>query len=243
MSLYQKHRPHRFKDVVAQETITTILKNQVRRGMRAHSYLFTGPSGVGKTSVARILTLALNCEKPRAGEPCLKCRNCQATLHSNAWDTIELDAATFRGIDGIRELQMWARFAPYSNCKILIMEEVHQFTEPAWNALLRLLEEPAETLTTILCTTELDKVPETARSRCQIFKFQPLSKKDILTKLEMICRKERLSVSLDGLKFISTMASGNLRMAESILEQAINLNHGKPSTGDIRKFIQAQMRV
>lgn len=243
MNLYNKHRPHRFQDIVAQEGVTAILRSQVRRKMTAHSYLFTGPSGVGKTSVARILAMGINCENSRAGEPCLKCQTCQATLHGNAWDTIELDAALFRGIDGIRDLAMWSKFAPYANYKIYIMDEVHQFTEPAWNALLRLLEDPRGRLTIILCTTEPDRVPETARSRCQLFEFTALTKKDILAKLDLISRKERLRIADEGLKFISAMAGGNMRTAETILEQIINLNHGSPGVKEIQRFIQGRMRV
>lgn len=243
MGFYQKYRPHRFGDVVAQEMVTLILKNQVRHKMTHHAYLFTGPSGVGKTSVARILALALNCEKPRAGEPCLRCRSCQSALHGNAWDTVEFDAAMFRGIDGIRDLGTWARFAPYGNYKLYILDEVHQLTEPAWHALLRMLEDPTGTLTIILCTTHPDRVPETARSRCQLFEFEALGKKDILGKLELICRKERLQITSEGLKFIAAMANGNLRTAETMLEQVINLNHGKPRTREIQKFIQGRIRV
>lgn len=243
MGFYQKYRPHRFGDVVAQEMVISILKNQVRRKMTHHAYLFTGPSGVGKTSVARILALAMNCEKPRAGEPCLKCQACQSALHGNAWDTVEFDAAMFRGIDGIRDLSTWAQYAPFTNYKVYILDEVHQLTEPAWNALLRLLEEPVGTLTVILCTTEPKKVPETARSRCQLFEFKSLERKEILERLGMICHKERLQIASDGLKFIAAMANGNLRTAETMLEQVINLNHGKPRTSEIQKFIQGRMRV
>jgi len=164
-------------------------------------------------------------------------------LHGNAWDTIEFDAALFRGIDGIRDLAMWAKFAPYGNYRVFLLEEVHQFTEPAWNAILRLLEEPTGRLATILCTTELDKVPETAQSRCQLFKFKALSKGDILAKLQLICHKERLKMADESLKFIAAMAGGNCRTAETILEQVINLNHGSPNTKEIQRFIQGRMRV
>lgn len=243
MSLYQKYRPLRFQDVVAQESTTTILRNQLKRRMTSHAYLFAGPSGAGKTSVARILALALNCENLRAGEPCLKCQPCQAALHGNAWDTIELDAALFRGIEGVRDLAMWSKFAPYGNYRIYLIDEIHQFTEPAWNAILRLLEEPMGRLTIILCTTQVDEVPETARSRCQLFEFKALSKAEILAKLKMIVLKERLRLSCDGLKFISAMAGGNMRMAETMLEQVIHLNGGSPTPGQIQRFIQGRMKV
>jgi DNA polymerase-3 subunit gamma/tau len=240
MSLYQRFRPHHFKEIIGQDDITLILRNQIKRKKTSHSYLFTGPSGVGKTSAARILSMALNCEHPRAGEPCLKCRTCQASLSGNAWDTAELDTALFRGIDGIRELSSWARFAPYGNYKVYILDEVHQLTDPAWNAILRLLEEPLGKITTILCTTNPTSVPETARSRCQVFEFHPLVKKYIISKLDMVCQKERIHLSESSLKFIAAMAGGNMRTAETMLEQVSNLNHGNPSTAEIQRFIQGR---
>lgn len=156
---------------------------------------------------------------------------------------MEFDAALFRGIEGVRDLAMWAKFAPMGNYKVYIIDETQGLTSPAWDALLRLLEEPIGRITTILCTTRPDNVPETARSRCQTFEFSPLNKKDILAKLELICRKERLKVGTEGLKFVSAMAGGNMRTAETLLEQVINLDGGSPSTKQIQRFIQGKMRV
>ncbi len=241
MSVYQDHRPHRFRDVVGQSEITQLLKTQVHRSATGHSYLFVGPSGVGKTSLARILALAVNCESPRAGEPCLKCQSCQASLHGNSWDTHEFDAATFRGIDAIRELTYNSRFAPFGKFKFLIIDEAHQLTGPAWDALLRLLEEPAPSTKTILCTTEAGAVPVTARSRCQLFEFRPLGKTDILAKLTAVCRKERWAPSVESLRFIAGMADGNLRTAETFLEQAVNLNHLRPNINQVNRFFQGRL--
>lgn len=242
-SLYNKYRPRKFGEVVGQEAIKLILRNQIKAKKTGNAYLFAGPSGVGKTTTARIFAMALNCQEPRAGEPCLKCQACTASLHGNAWDMIELDAATFRGIDGIRDLQQWAMYSPMTNFKIMLMDEVHQFTEPAWNSLLRLLEEPTGKCTIILCTTEVGKVPTTARSRCQLFEFQTLKRDEIFAKLTFVAKKERLGMAQEAIRFIAAMAEGNLRTAETMLEQAISLDHGSPSTSAVKKFLNTMPRM
>ncbi len=241
MSIYQKYRPRHFRDVVGQDEITGILKNQVARHETAGSYLFTGPSGVGKTSVARILAMALNCKALKAGEPCLKCVSCDSVLRGNSWDHREYDAATFRGIDSIRDLTAGSMFAPAGNFKVFIIDEAHALSQPAWDALLRLLEEPAARTKTILCTTAAGAVPATARSRCQLFEFATLSKGAIFGQLAFICKRERWGPSAESLRFIASMAQGNLRTALTMLEQSVNLNHHSPNIRQVKRFWQGRL--
>ena len=240
ISLYQKYRPKRFSELVGQQEIAALLLNQVRKRRTSHSYLFAGPSGCGKTSTSRILAMALNCEHPRAGEPCLKCPHCLPALHGNSADTVELDTATFRGLDGIRELQQWSHFAPWGNYRVYLLEEVHQLTDQAWDALLRLLEEPTERLTTIMCTTKPEKVPETVKSRCQTLMFSALTDNAVAGKLDLICRKEHIAFANGTVKFLASMAQGNLRLAESRLEQVIAYGADK-KPHQLRRFIERQL--
>ena len=239
MSYYQKYRPRRFRDLVGQTVITELLRGQVKRHKLGHAYLFAGPSGVGKTSMARILAMAANCEAPRAGEPCLKCPHCSSALHSMSWDTMEMDAATVRGIDGIRDLQTRSMFTPMGNFKVYVLDEVQQFTQPAWDALLRFLEEPAAQVITIMCTTRPEQVPETAKSRCQVLQFEPITEHDMAIKLEEICRHERVHGN-GTVKFIASMSGGNLRTAETMLEQTVGFGINQQPR-KVRKFIQQQL--
>ena len=237
MSLYQKYRPRKFSEVVGQEDVVGILRNQVRRGRIAHAYLFAGPSGTGKTTIARILATAANCERPRGGEPCLKCQGCSAS----AWDVVEFDAASYRGIDEIREMQTKALLAPIGKRKTYILDEAHMLTEPAFNALLKFLEEPPPHMVLALCTTAPGRIPETVKSRCEYFTLKPLSPKAIAAKLEYIAKHERVELAPASLKFIAGMADGNMRRAETMLEQVIYLDGGKPSHRKVVKFLQAKL--
>lgn len=221
MPYYQKYRPDTFSKVLGQEQITLILSNQVKRHKVANSYLFAGPSGTGKTTCARIMANA---------------------IASSSWDIIELDAARFRGIDDIKEMAYKANFGPLGGGrKVYIVDECQMLSEPAFNAMLKLLEDSPPYLVIILCTTALDQIPETVRSRCQLFEFQSVNDKSILLKLQTIATREKMGVTGEGLRFIAGMATGNLRTAETMLEQVANLDHGSPRTKDIKRFLQTKM--
>jgi len=221
MTYYQKYRPTKFTDVLGQEQITHILASQVKRHKAANSYLFAGPSGTGKTTCARILAGAL------AG---------------NKWDILEIDGARFRGIDDAKDLVYKSNFTPlYGDYRVYIIDECHMLTIQAWNGMLKILEEPPPYIVIILCTTAPDQLPETVRSRCQLFTFQAVNDKAILEKIQRIGHRERLDFSHDALRFIAGLAAGNMRTAETMLEQSANLNHGSPQTKDIKKFLQSRM--
>lgn len=222
MSYYQKYRPVKFSEVMGQEQITTILNNQIKRHRTANCYIFTGPSGTGKTTCARILAKSLS---------------------RTSWDINEIDAARLlRGVEDIKELTYKASFPPLGGGnKVWIIDECHALSMAAWQAMLKTLEETPPYLTIILCTTNANSIPETVKSRCQVFTFEPLNNQTIRDKLQKIVKRERLGITCEALRFISGMASGNLRAAESALEQVTNLDHGSPRTQDIKRFFQARL--
>lgn len=199
------------------------LMNQVKRGKTVHAYLFVGSRGTGKTTTARVLAKALNCTDLRkVGDPCDKCENCVAIRNGVFLDLSEIDAASNRGIDDIRELRDRVKLAPsVGACKVYIIDEVHMLTTEAFNALLKTLEEPPRHCVFILCTTELHKVPDTIKSRCQVFSFKRATIKQLVSRLSDIAKKEKAEISKKKLEAIARAASGGFRDAETILQQVI----------------------
>jgi DNA polymerase-3 subunit gamma/tau len=217
---YRKWRPQTFGEVAGQEQVTQTLSNALNTGRVSHAYLFYGPRGTGKTSTGRILAKAVNCLSTGKGEPCNSCEMCRAITEGRALDVIEIDAASNRGIDEIRDLREKVNYAPnQARHKVYIVDEVHMLTKEAANALLKTLEEPPPYVIFILATTEVHKVPATILSRCQRFDFRRISQADVVSTLAHICRAEGINIEPEGLRLIARSATGSLRDAENLLEQ------------------------
>jgi len=225
MNLYQKYRPSSFKGLVSQEHVKQTLQNALKKNMLTHAYLFCGPRGTGKTSTARLLAKAINCENldPKSFEPCNKCDICTQINNGSLVDLVEIDAASNRGVDEIRDLRESVKFAPsQSKNKVYIIDEVHMLTKEAFNALLKTLEEPPENVYFILATTELHKIPDTIVSRCQRFGFRRINFEDISNHLAYICKEEKVKVDTKALDKISLRSEGCMRDALSLLDQLIS---------------------
>ncbi|MGC1187788.1 MAG: DNA polymerase III subunit gamma/tau, partial [Candidatus Acidiferrales bacterium] len=217
----RKWRPQTFAEVIGQEHVTRTLANAIVSGRVAHAYIFSGARGVGKTTTARILAKALNCAKGPAAEPCNECDSCREISAGSSLDVIEIDAASNRGIDQIRELREMVRYAPASSrYKVVILDEAHMLTDEASNALLKTLEEPPDRVVFILATTEPDDLAETIRSRSQHFHFRALSFAEITTSLAQIASQEKWNVEPGALAVMARAAEGSVRDALSLLEQA-----------------------
>ncbi|MBN1857547.1 MAG: DNA polymerase III subunit gamma/tau [Dehalococcoidia bacterium] len=224
--LYRKWRPRTLVEVVGQEVVTTTLRNAVRSGRVGHAYLFCGPRGTGKTSTGRILAKAVNCLHPVEGEPCNECEACVSISDGRCLDIIEIDAASNRGIDDIRQLRERVNYSPSSlKRKVYVIDEVHMLTDAASNALLKTLEEPPEHVMFVLATTEAHKVMATIQSRCQCFNFRRLSLDAIASKLKLVCEREGVEVEPAALEIIARAGAGSLRDAENTVQQLL-ASHG-----------------
>ncbi len=225
-AFYRKYRPQKFSEFIGQEHIARTLSNAIASGIISHAYLFYGPKGSGKTTLARLFAKALNCQKRKEGEfePCCECTSCIEIQEGRSMDLIEIDAASHRGIDEVRELRDGIRFVPSkSKYKVYIIDEAHQLTKEAANALLKTLEEPPAHTIFILATTEVHKMIPTILSRCQRFDFRRLTKGEILKKLQFIVEKERIKIEKEALEILAQKAEGSLRDAESLLDQIFAL--------------------
>lgn len=219
-ALYRKWRPQTFDQVIGQEHITETLKNQVRQNRLSHAYIFIGTRGTGKTTCARILAKAVNCEHPVDGNPCGRCPACKGITDGSVMDVVELDAASNNGVDSVRALREEAVFSPAEVKKrVYIIDEVHMLSTPAFNALLKILEEPPEHLLFILATTELQKVPATILSRCQRHSFRRIDNKTLANYLEYVAGEEHFDLSHDAAELIARMAEGGVRDGLSLLDQ------------------------
>src|SRR3989442_4161934 len=240
--LARKYRPQKFSEVIGQVHVTRTLKNAIEQQRTAHGYIFSGHRGIGKTTVARILAMALNCrssDKP-VSEPCGICESCTEIRAGNSVDVIEIDAATNRGIDEIRELREAARYRPArARFKIYILDEAHKITDAAFNALLKTLEEPPGHVVFMLATTQPEDIPQTIRSRCQHFSFRAVKFEEILGQLKNLVAKEQLEADEDALALVAEGGDGSIRDALSILDQAIASSSGRLSLDEVRQLVGA----
>ena len=229
--LARKWRPQTFEDVAGQEPITRTLKNAIKANRIAHAYLFTGVRGVGKTTAARILAKALNCQQGPTATPCNQCSQCEEITNGSCIDVLEIDGASNRGIDEIRQIIENVRYQP-AKCrfKIYIIDEVHQVTKDAFNALLKTLEEPPPSVKFILATTEPQRLPETILSRCQRYDFRRISLREIVDRLAAIGKSEGLNITDEALVLLAREADGSMRDAQSLLEQVLAC--AMPAAGD-----------
>ena len=236
--LYRKWRSGAFRDLVGQDHVTTTLRRAVAENKISHAYLFTGPRGTGKTSTARILAKAINCLNPKDGEPDEVCSNCVAVTEGRNLDVIEIDAASNNGVDNIRDLRDKVQFTPATGqYKVYIIDEIHMLTGPAFNALLKTLEEPPQHAIFVMATTEIDKVPATIISRCQRYDFRRIANQDVVDRLKHIADAEGYTYEEDALQMIARVAWGSLRDALNLLEQIAISYQGNVSAESAQELL------
>ncbi|HNE24289.1 MAG TPA: DNA polymerase III subunit gamma/tau, partial [Leptospiraceae bacterium] len=238
--LARKYRPRVFKEVVEQGLAVTALKNAADHGRIGSAYLFSGARGTGKTTIARILAKRVNCLNPKDSEPCCECESCVSIQNGSSLDVQEIDAASNRSIDNIRDLRENVKFQPMNaKRKVYIIDEVHMLTPEAFNALLKTLEEPPEHVLFVLATTELNKIPETILSRCQTFAFRKVPLNILQNHLKDICNREKIKAEDEALFWIARRGDGSVRDSLSFLEQSITYTEGNVTTGKVKELIGA----
>ncbi len=233
-AIYREYRPKTFDEVLGQEQVTEVLKNQVKNNLISHAYIFSGTRGTGKTSCAKILARAVNCLNPKDGSPCNECENCKMILSEESFDIVEMDAASNRRIEDIRNLRDKVIFPPANlKYKVYIIDEAHMITNEGFNALLKIMEEPPKHLVFILATTEIEKIPQTILSRCQRFEFNRMESKYIIENIKKITSDLGVKIDEQSLVELANEADGAMRDALSNLDQVLSLGKKEITIDDL----------